>query len=149
MSDIKAPELYQMAGIDLKTKKPNRVVDSGKIKDKIKRTLRIIDEQDHVNRYKWHNLPCSLSSQELERLIYYRGQLCFFYFEELDEFYFMPYALDGTIDFYGRFNRIHPVPFALGTTENEKKISKNQHYRCYKRTMSIWCYKGLANSYSF
>ena len=37
MSDIKAPELYQMAGIDLKTKKPNRVVDSGKIKDKIKR----------------------------------------------------------------------------------------------------------------
>ena len=38
----------------------------------------------------------------------------------------MPYALDGTIDFYGRFNQVHPIPFAGGTTEDEKKLAKNQ-----------------------
>ena len=37
------------------------------------------------------------------------------YMEETKKFYFMPYALEGTIDFYGRFNAIHPVPFANGT----------------------------------
>ena len=36
----------------------------------------------------------------------------------------MPYCLDGTIDFYGRYNRIHPVPFSSGT-EDDKKTAKN------------------------
>lgn len=89
-------------------------------KENIRKQLRILDEQDAVNRYTWYNLPCDLSSQELERLIYYRGQLCFFYVPEIEQFIFSPYALDGTIDYYGRFNRIHPVPWAEGM-ENEKK----------------------------
>lgn len=29
----------------------------------------------------------------------------------------MPYALDGTIDFYGRYNTIHPVPMTSGTED--------------------------------
>ena len=33
----------------------------------------------------------------------------------------MPYALDGTIDFYGRYNTIHPVPMTSGTTEEANK----------------------------
>ena len=89
-------------------------------KEGVKKQLRIIDEQDAVNRYKWYNLPCDLSSQELERLLYYRGQLCFFYVPEIDQFIFSPYALDGTIDYYGRYNTVHPVPWAEGM-ENEKK----------------------------
>jgi hypothetical protein len=31
----------------------------------------------------------------------------------------MPFALDGTIDFYGRYNRVHPVPMAYGTTSTD------------------------------
>lgn len=89
-------------------------------KENVKKQLRILDEQDAVNRYKWYNLPCDLSSQELERLIYYRGQLCFFYVPAIKQFIFSPYALDGTIDYYGRYNRVHPVPWAEGM-ENEKK----------------------------
>ena len=114
------------AGIDPKTKLPVRLdLEGEEIKNKFRRVFRVIDEQDAVNRYKWFNLPCDLSSEELERLIYYKGQLCFFYFEELDKFFFLPYALDGTIDFYGRYNRVHPIPFAIGTTDNEKEeISK-------------------------
>lgn len=89
-------------------------------KENIKKQLRILDEQDAVNRYKWYNLPCNISSQELERLIYYRGQLCFFYVPEIDQFIFSPYALDGTIDYYGRFNTVHPVPWAEGMEDDKK-----------------------------
>jgi hypothetical protein len=35
----------------------------------------------------------------------------------------MPYALDGTIDFYGRYNTIHPVPMTSGT-EDKKKVAQ-------------------------
>ena len=112
------------AGIDPKTGLPLKVVNGlpSKLKDGIKALFRIIDEQDAVTRYTWYNLPCNITSQELERLIYYKGQLAFFYCEPLDQFFFMPYALDGTIDFYGRYNRVHPVPMANGTTEEEKKL---------------------------
>lgn len=112
------------AGIDPKTGLPLKVVQGlpSKLKEGIKALFRIIDEQDAVTRYTWYNLPCNITSQELERLIYYKGQLAFFYCEPLDQFFFMPYALDGTIDFYGRYNRIHPVPMANGTTEEEKKL---------------------------
>lgn len=113
--------IYQ-AGINPKTGLPLRAgsCDDGQLKDSIKHTIRIIDEQDAVNRYTWYNLPCNLTGQELERMLYYKGQLCFFYLEDLDEFFFMPYALDGTIDFYGRFNSIHPVPMTSGATEDDK-----------------------------
>ena len=112
------------AGIDPKTGLPLKVVNGlpCKLKEGIKALFRIIDEQDAVTRYTWYNLPCNITSQELERMIYYKGQLAFFYCEPLDQFFFMPYALDGTIDFYGRYNRIHPVPMANGTTEEEKKL---------------------------
>ena len=58
-------------------------------------------------------------------MLYYKGSLCFFYLEALNKFFFTPYALDGTIDFYGRYNRIHPVPMASGE-DNEKNIDKTQ-----------------------
>lgn len=112
------------AGIDPKTGLPLKVTQGvqSRLKEGIKALFRIIDEQDAVTRYTWYNLPCNITSQELERLLYYKGQLAFFYCEPLEQFFFMPYALDGTIDFYGRYNRIHPVPMANGTTEEEKKI---------------------------
>lgn len=94
------------------------------------RAFRVMDEQDAINRYHWYNIPAEISSQEIERMLYYRGQVCFFYFKELGKFYFMPYALDGSIDFYGRYNSIHPIPLSAGTdpesTEAEKNLYKTQ-----------------------
>lgn len=122
-------QLFFQAGIDPKTGLPmkfNKEI-SGEFQNAIEQALQIRDEQDAINRYKWYNLPCDLSSQELERLLYFKGQLAFFYFEELEKFYFMPYALSGTIDFYGRFNEIHPVPMTSGTSEEEKKYNKAQN----------------------
>lgn len=122
-------ETYIQAGIDPKTKMPIKMA-AGRpevLERDMARFLRIIDEQDAINKGQWYNLPSGVTSQELERMLYYKGQLAFFYFPAMKKFYFMPYALDGTIDFYGRFNSIHPVPFMNGTdlgdsyTKAEKK----------------------------
>lgn len=140
LPDIRA---YIRYGIDYETGMPSRISESSEInlKGNMKRFFRIIDEQDAVNRGTWFNLPCNITSQELERLLYYKGQLCFFYLKELDEFYFMPYALDGTIDFYGRFNTIHPVPMTSGTTEDQKKLIKQQEK--YLSSLKLNCVYGI------
>lgn len=133
--------LYQ-AGINPKTGLPLKagITDEGQLKNNIKHIVRLIDEQDAVNRYTWYNLPCNITGQELERMLYYKGQLAFFYIEDLDEFYFMPYALDGTIDFYGRFNSIHPVPMTSGTTEDDKAAKQQADYLS---TLKLKCVYGL------
>ena len=65
LPDIKL--LYQL-GIDPKTRLPLRFGGTtATSKNDIKRLLRIIDEQNHVNRYKWYNIPCDITGQELER----------------------------------------------------------------------------------
>lgn len=124
MGQPKIPDIKTLiqAGFDPKTGLPNKIGTKPCLKENVKKALRLIDEQDAVNRYTWYNLPCNITSQELERMLYYKGQLAFFYMEDLDEFYFMPYALDGTIDFYGRFNTVHPVPMTSG----EDKAGKAQ-----------------------
>ena len=120
----KLPDIQTLlqAGINPKTGLPvkfgNRRCST---KEDIKKVIRKNDEQIAVNRYTWYNLPMNLTSAEVERMLYYKGQLCFFYLEDLGEFYFMPYALDGTIDFYGRYNSIHPVPMTSGTDDKGDK----------------------------
>lgn len=119
---MKDLNLLVQAGINPKTGLPIKFGGSKcNLKEDLKKFLRLVDEQDAVNRYVWYNLPANITSQELERMLYYKGQLCFFYDKDLDEFYFMPYALDGTIDFYGRYNTIHPVPMTSGTDEKANK----------------------------
>jgi len=133
MASKKGPYLPNLepliaAGIDPKTGLPAKATSSAPcdLKENIKHLIRIQDEQDAVNRYTWYNLPDGISGQMLERMLYYKGQLCFFYFKEMDKFYFMPYALDGGIDFYGRFVGVHPIPFSGGTTDEEKKLVAKQ-----------------------
>ena len=134
---------YLAAGIDPKTGLPVKMLSGCKsnLKNDIKKFLRLLDEQDAVNRYVWYNLPNDLTSQEIERMLYYKGQLCFFYDKNLEKFYFMPYALDGTIDFYGRFNTIHPVPMANGT--DEEKSSRYKTQLAYLSTLKLECVYGM------
>ena len=136
------PSIYKQAGIDLKTGLPTRAVEGTNLKASMKKVLRLIDEQDAVNRYKWYNLPANISSEELERLLYYKGQLCFFYFKELDEFFFMPFALDGSIDFYGRYNSIHPVPMSSGT-EDEKAKKQYESQRALLSMLKLKVQKAI------
>lgn len=118
----KLPDLQSLiqAGIDPKTGLPIKCDEaSDKLKENIRRALRILDEQNAINRYTWGNLPDGLDGQLLERILYYRGQGAFFYLETRNEFFFLPYALSGTIDVYGRFKSITPLPFN-GSTAPDK-----------------------------
>lgn len=114
------------AGIDPKTKLPIKmgITDGTRLKENIKKQLRIIDEQDAVNKGKWYNLPCNLTSQDLERMLYYKFQLAFFYNKDLDQCFFLPFSLnskDGTgLDVYGRYNHIRPIAY-VASAEDETK----------------------------
>lgn len=108
-----------MMGFDPKTKLPTRMATEGQLKEDIRKNIRIMDEQEAINRFKWYNLPDGIDSQLLERIIYYRGQAIFFYDDTLEKFFFLPYALSGTIDPYGRFLQVKALPFLGGTTEEK------------------------------
>ena len=112
---------YLQAGINPKTGLPIKMDNNSNlaVKDSLGQILKVMDEQDAINSFVWFNLPEGLDSELIERMLYYKGQICFFYIPEEDRFYALPYALAGTIDVYGRFNDITPVPFAGGTADNE------------------------------
>ena len=132
-------ETLLQAGIDPKTGLPLKFGNKRcTTKEDIKKLIRKNDEQLFVNKYVWYNLPCNITSQELERMLYYKGQLAFFYMKDLDDFFFMPYALDGTIDFYGRYNTIHPVPMTSGTTDKGNKAQAE-----YLESLKLNCVYGI------
>lgn len=141
MGKVQGPKLYNLepyyaAGIDPKTGLPMKFGSiQPQTKMEIKKQLRILDEQNAINRFTWYNLPDGLTSQLLERILYYKGQGAFF--KMGDKFYFLPYALDGTIDVYGRFNSITPLPFN-GTTEDKdnKPLIKGLTYDCVYDVMT-------------
>lgn len=108
------------AGIDPKTGLPMKMGsgDGCTLPLDIKRALEIVDRQDALNRYTWTGLPTGLTADLIERILYYKGQAILFYMESDDSFYFLPYALDGTIDCYGRFLGVTPIPFGGGATRD-------------------------------
>ena len=108
------------AGIDPKTGLPIKVTAylESELKDNIRKVLRVVDEQDAVNRFVWHNLPDGIDGNLIERVLYYKGTGMLFMLD--GRFYFLPYALSGTIDVYGRYTGVTPLPFN-GKTETEGK----------------------------
>lgn len=115
------------AGMDPRTGLPVRMASTCApgLKDNIRKQLRILDEQTAINRFTWYNLPKGLTSELIERILYYRGQGMLFKLQE--KFYFLPYTLsapeDSTgIDVYGRFTGVSPLPFN-GTSNDGKKDS--------------------------
>ena len=118
-------EAFLAAGIDPKTGLPLKLgLNTAKLKEAIKRDLRVREESEFVNRFTWYNLPMDITSQELERMLYYRGQLCFFYDKDLEKFFVCAYALDGNIDAYGRYASIRPVPWTNGMAPKGEDVSK-------------------------
>lgn len=114
------PNVLIQAGIDPKTGLPIKFGSAcASKKSDIKKLIRITDEQNAIRRFKWINLPDGLTTELVERILYYKGQGMFFYMPDNDRFYFLPYALDGTIDVYGRFTGVTPLPFN-GSASAEK-----------------------------
>ena len=124
MAGPKLPDLNSLiqAGINPKTGLPIKMGDTAcALKENLRKNFRILDEQNAINRYTWYNLPDSLDGQLLERILYYRGQGMFFYMPTDNSFYFLPYALDGTIDVYGRYTGVTPLPFNGTATDGKEK----------------------------
>ena len=106
--------------------------------EQIGKSLRTIDYQQFLTRFKWHNLPEGMDSELFERIMYFSGSAMFFYIKELDRFYFLPYGMSGEksqvgIDFYGRFNKLKPYSFngstdGAGEQEGGKRMSKADVY---------------------
>ena len=114
------------AGMDPKTHLPKRMIENKHpLKNDVRKTLRIMDEQNAINRYTWYNLPKGLNAQLIERILYYRGQGMLFTLQ--GKFYFLPYALSAPegstgIDCYGRYTGVTPLPFN-GTANDGKPES--------------------------
>ena len=98
------------------------------LKAESKRLLRIRDEQQKINLYKWVNLPKGMDGQLIERILYYKGQGAFFYLEPLDQFFFLPYALEGEPDVYGRFLEIQPMIWKGSAAEKDKMFIPGKTY---------------------
>ncbi len=129
-ANIPNVEWMIQAGLNPKTGLPVKAESAqlSTLMDGVKKALRIVDEQNAVNRYTWYNLPDGLTGQMIERIIYYRGQAALFYIDELEKFFFLPYALEAPenstgIDIYGRYTGITPLTFN-GTWENGKYKDK-------------------------
>lgn len=115
----KGPRLEDHATIE--TMLPMEDMDRlAPLKANMKKMLRVNDEQIALNRYVWHNLPRGINGQLIERILYYRGSGMFFYMPETDLFYFLPYCLNGTIDLYGRYKTVSPLPF-MGKDDDAQK----------------------------
>lgn len=119
------PSWYVQAGINPDTGLPRKYGCGSSLKDGIKSALEKVDRQNAINCFTWYNLPSGITPELIERILYYRGTGgMFFYMREVDKFLFLPYALDGEIDVYGRFNTVTPLPF--NGTASANKDGKEQ-----------------------
>lgn len=136
--DLNFTETKRSLGIPVKGK-PLRVYSQDPMFDKIGVSLKNIDYQQFLTRFRWNNLPEGLTSELMERILYYSGSAMFFYIKDLKRFYFLPYGMSGEktqvgIDFYGQFNRLKPYSFNGSTdsageqTAGGKKISQADLY---------------------
>lgn len=83
--------------------------------------FRVLDELNFVNRYKWVNLPSGIDGQLLERILYYKRKGCLFYVEQLNKFYFLPFATQGKYNVYGRADTYRPLIF--GGSSQDKDVN--------------------------
>lgn len=117
---------YADAGIGPDGKPIRAGQDMGNLMEKIAQNLRIMDEAMACNRFVWYNLPDGMTGQKLERMLWYKGTLMFFYSKALDEFYFLPYVLNGdektgqNLNVYGEYLSVSPLPF-YGSAEASKE----------------------------
>lgn len=92
--------------------------------DSLYQIMRNHNRIETLERYMWLNVPFGLTQDIIERVLFFRGKGIFYFNDEVDKFQFLPFALNGTIDEYGRYIRCNTLPFT-GVDEEEKN-SKNK-----------------------
>lgn len=100
----------------------------------------IMREQNMIEtfeRYMWINIPFGLTQDLIERLLFFRGKGVLYFNDKVEKFQFLPFALNGVIDEYGRFTKCNTLPF---TGVDEEDNSKN---RSGKKKMQTLVYEDL------
>lgn len=100
----------------------------------------IMREQNMVEtleRYMWTNVPFGLTQDLIERLLFFRGKGVLYFNDKVEKFQFLPFALNGAIDEYGRFTKCNTLPF---TGVDEEDTSKR---RSGKKKMQTLVYEDL------
>lgn len=89
----------------------------------------IVQQQNRIEtleRYMWINIPFGLTQDLIERVLFYRGKGILYYNENIEKFQFLPFALNGQIDEYGRYLRCNTLPFTgVSEEENQKFLYEN------------------------
>lgn len=119
-----------MAGINRKTGLPERFSNSdpndiNAIVEEISNVLTVNDIEQYLGRYEWDKLPKNsvLNTNLIERMLYYKYSLMMFKYQE--QMFLLPYALAGSIDVYGHYMAVTPLPFG-GPTTTETKDGKTK-----------------------
>lgn len=76
---------------------------------KFSKLWQVYDLNQNCNFLKWNNLPNGLTSWNLNRMLYYRGTLCGFKFN--DNVYILPYTIEGMINPYGLPTKVRPITY--------------------------------------
>lgn len=87
----------------------------------------IMKEQNMIEtleRYMWTNIPFGVTQDIIERLLFFRGKAIFYFNDKVGKFQFLPFALNDTIDEYGRYTRCNTLPFT-GVDETKKKNTQS------------------------
>lgn len=140
-------ELVLQCGINPATGKPIRVEDDVQLQSALINYYQIIDRQDAYNRYTWYNLPEDITGEMIERVLYHKGQGALVYSDLDDKWYFLPYALNGNIDIYGRYLGINVLPF-YGNEGNETQhiISDKVYTPRYEERLDALTYNDVIDS---
>lgn len=93
--------------------------------DQLFNIMREQNKIETIERYMWTNVPFGLTPDLIERLLFYRGKGIMYFNDKVGKFQFLPFALNGVIDEYGRFTACNTLPFTGVDSELEdKKIGK-------------------------
>ena len=125
--DLDFSETKRSLNIPVKKGKCKPPFSADVLFSKLGQSLKDMDYQQFLTRFRWVNLPEGLSSELLERILYFSGSAMFFYIKELNRFYFLPYGMSGEgtetgIDFYGQYNRLKPYSFN-GSTDGSGELN--------------------------
>lgn len=86
----------------------------------------IMREQNMIEtfeRYMWVNVPFGITADIIERVLFFRGKGVLYFNDKVEKFQFLPFALNGLIDEYGRFLSCNTLPFT-GVDEQAGKDGK-------------------------
>lgn len=126
-------EGLRQVGIDPKTGLPLKLGMGRRCntKEDMKRQFRDQDKRINANMFEWYNTLLDLKSQDINRLLYFRGQLAFAYLDDVDECVLLPFAIDGNLDMYGRAKYIRLLPFC--SSSEDPRMKPVEDYLASKR----------------